>query len=90
MLLFRYANLLKILLRLPKKPNKLNEIEGQNMKRHDQIAIAIVTLFALPMVVQALPTPPSVVPEPSTYYAGAICLVPLAVGVIRALRKSRK
>lgn len=67
------------------------------MRKYNQIAIAVLTLFVLPIVAQAFdfnppnpqnPTTP--VPEPSTYYAGAICLVPLAVGMVRALRKSRK
>lgn len=59
------------------------------MKKNNLIAIAMLALFAVPMAVQATPAPPSV-PEPSTYYAGAICLAPLAMGVIRAFRKSRK
>jgi hypothetical protein len=58
------------------------------MKKHNQIALAIVTLLALPMAVQA--TPVGAVPEPSTYYAGAACLIPLAVATIRAMRKSGK
>jgi hypothetical protein len=46
-------------------------------------------LCALPVMAQALP-PPTPVPEPSTIFAGAVLLAPLAIGAARALWKNRK
>jgi hypothetical protein len=64
-----------------------NQIE--NMKKMNYAVITTATLCALPLVAQAGGGPPPV-PEPSTVIAGAACLVPLAVGVVRAMRKPRK
>lgn len=48
----------------------------------------------LPVISQAGPPPPLMpsvsVPEPGTILAGALMLVPLGVGAVRALRKSRQ
>lgn len=61
------------------------------MKKLSLIAMTIMPFLALPIAAHANPPPiPAPVPEPTTIIAGAICLVPLAVGAVRAIRKDRK
>jgi hypothetical protein len=61
------------------------------MKKLSLFAIAITSFLALPLAVHASVAPPvTPVPEPTTFIAGALCLVPLAVGAVRAYRKDRK
>ena len=59
------------------------------MKNQKYLTWAIVAVCATPMLAFAGPPTPSV-PEPTTVIAGAACLVPLAVGVLRAMRNTRK
>ena len=61
------------------------------MKNRNLIAMTTAIICASPMVALAngggLGNP---IPEPSTIVAGALCLVPVAVGVVRSLRKPRR
>jgi len=61
------------------------------MKKINMAALTVAAICLSPMVVLADTNPlfPSV-PEPGTIMAGAACLVPIAVGVVRGLRKNRK
>lgn len=61
------------------------------MKKLSLLAITVMPFLALPIAVHANPVGiPAPVPEPATIAAGAICLIPLAVGAVRAFRKDRK
>lgn len=66
------------------------------MKKNTLMMALVATACALPMIASAnfgapAPTPPvSSVPEPSTIIAGALLLVPLTAGAVRAMRKPRK
>ena len=57
------------------------------------VAAAICSLSAI-CVAEPPPPPPSpqipAVPEPGTILAGAMLLVPLGIGAVRALRKPRQ
>ncbi len=57
------------------------------MKAINFTTMTIVAICALPMAALA-GNPP--IPEPSTIFAGALCLVPVAIGVVRLLRKPRR
>ena len=61
------------------------------MKKISMIAVMMAAGCMLPMMAQAgvggLGSP---VPEPSTIVAGAACLIPIGVGLVRAMRKNRK
>jgi hypothetical protein len=59
------------------------------MKKHNLFVLVFFAICAMPMLALGEPDTP-IVPEPSTMIAGAACLIPLAVGVVRALGKSRK
>ena len=58
------------------------------MKKINMAALTVAAICLSPMVALANGGPP--IPEPSTYFAGAACLVPIAVGIVRGLRKNRK
>jgi hypothetical protein len=53
-------------------------------------AAFVLTAFAtLAVHAQAAPSGPPAVPEPSTYVAGALMLIPLGAGMVRAYYKKR-
>ena len=58
------------------------------MKKINMAAVSAVAICLSPIVAQAAPIQP--VPEPSTVIAGALCLVPLGVGLVRSFRKNRR
>lgn len=62
------------------------------MKKLNIFGITMAALCVLPMAALASPvfTGPTSVPEPSTILAGAACLVPLGLGIVRAIRKNRR
>jgi len=63
------------------------------MKITRMIKVVMLTICLLPSLVFAGGPPPGgypSVPEPSTVLAGAACLIPLALGIVNAMRKPRK
>jgi hypothetical protein len=63
------------------------------MKKTTLTTIIGTVIGALPLITLASPgppTPPTDLPEPSTIFAGALLLVPIGVGAVRALRKLRR
>jgi hypothetical protein len=63
--------------------------QGGKMKTKIYYTILAAGIICMaPTVCMAIPPPP--VPEPPTVAAGALLLVPLAVGIVRALRRPRK
>lgn len=64
----------------------------ETMMKYPTLIMTMAVLFSLPAISHALPVPQiPVVPEPSTFYAGAALLVPLGIAAVTAARRrSRK
>lgn len=70
---------------------KNNKITRMKMKKINMATLTVAAICLSPMIALAegggIPTP---VPEPATILAGAACLIPIGVGIVRSIRKNRR